>query len=225
VPACYLALGYLHQLWQPIPGHFDDYIAVPRDNLYRSLHTSVIHTNGQHLKLRFRTATMDKVDEIGILARWLYKGTPFWTTGVAERVDGFFKSISGNINLEQNPTATVQGVVEDAFVKQIRVYTPRGELKMLPQGATPIDFAYAIHTGLGEQCDAAWVNGTLYPLNKPLKDGDQVEIVKKQRTQPQRAWLDEDLGYIATNYARYHARRWFRRLKPAQAVAQGRQLL
>ncbi len=224
-PSCYLALGHLHQIWQPIPGKFDDYIAVPRENLYRSLHTSVIHSNGQHLKLRFRTASMDKVDEIGILSRWLYKGTPYWTKGVADRMEAFFENISGNINLEQPPTAVVKGVVKDVFVKQIRVYTPRGDGKELPQGATPIDFAYAIHTGLGEQCYAALVNDEMHPLNKPLRDGDQVRIVKKIRAQPQRAWLDEDLGYIFTDYARHHARRWFRRLSSEQAVAEGQQIL
>lgn len=224
-PSCYLAMGHLHQLWQPIPGRFDDYIAVPRDNLYRSLHTSVIHSNGQHLKLRFRTMAMDKVDEIGILSRWLYKGTPMWTKGVARRVEAFFENINENINLEEHPTAVVEGVVQDVFVKQIRVYTPKGEFKELPQGATPVDFAYAIHTGLGEQCYAAFVNEELYPLNKSLKDGDQVRIVKKLRAQPQRSWLDEDLGYIITNYARHHARRWFRRLTPKMAVSEGEQLL
>lgn len=225
LPSCYLAFGYLHQLWQPIPGRFDDYIAVPRDNLYRSLHTSVIHSGGKHLKLRFRTVAMDKVDEIGILSRWLYKGTPLWTEGVANRIDSFFENINENIRLELHPTAVVRGVVEDVFVKQIRVYTPHGDLRELPEGATPIDFAYAIHTGLGDQCYAAFVNDELYPLNKPLADGDRVRIVKKLRAQPQRAWLDEDLGYIVTNYARHHARRWFRRLSEHRAVTQGEQLL
>jgi GTP pyrophosphokinase len=140
-------------------------------------------------------------------------------------MEAFFENISGNINLEQPPTAVVKGVVEDVFVKQIRVFTPRGEVKELPQGATPIDFAYAIHTGLGEQCYAALVNDEMHPLNKPLQDGDQVRIVKKMRAQPQRAWLDEDLGYIVTNYARHHARRWFRRLTAEEAVAEGQQIL
>ncbi|MCP4356455.1 MAG: bifunctional (p)ppGpp synthetase/guanosine-3',5'-bis(diphosphate) 3'-pyrophosphohydrolase [Chloroflexi bacterium] len=225
LPSCYLALGHLHQLWPPIPKQFDDYIAVPRDNLYRSLHTSVIHSEGRHLKLRFRTVAMDKVDEIGILTRWLYKGTPLWTSGIANRINNFFENINENIRLEQTPGAVVKGVVEDVFVKQIRMYTPRGELRELPEGATALDFAYAIHTGLGDQCYAAVVNDELYPLNKSLSDGDRVRIVKKIRAQPQRAWLDEDLGYIFTHYARYHARRWFRRLTTNTAVSQGEQLL
>ncbi len=225
-PSCYRALGHLHQLWKPVPGTFDDYIAVPRDNLYRSLHTTVVHTNGQKIKLRFRTPAMDKVSQIGVLSRWLYADTPFWTKNVADRVETFLANISDNINLEpQNPAAGVKGVVEDVFGRQIRVYTPRGEAIELTKGATPIDFAYAIHTGLGNQCHTAFVNEGLYPLNKPLRDGDRVHIIKKPKAQPQRSWLDEDLGYIATNYARSHARRWFRKLSAATAVSQGRNLL
>lgn len=225
-PSCYLALGHLHQLWKPVPGKFDDYIALPRDNLYRSLHTTVIHTNGQHIKLRLRTVAMDKVSEIGVLARWYYAGTPLWPKGIAERVEAFFENINENINVElQDPGAGVRGVVEDVFRQQIRVYTPRGDEIELAQGATPIDFAYAIHTGLGNQCHGAYVNESLYPLNKPLQDGDRVEIIKSVRAEPQRAWLDEDLGYIATNYARSYARRWFRRLPVETAIAQGKQLL
>jgi guanosine-3',5'-bis(diphosphate) 3'-pyrophosphohydrolase len=225
-PACYLALGHLHQLWKPVPGVFDDYIAVPRDNLYRSLHTTVVHSSGLAIKLRIRTVTMDKVSEIGVLSKWLYAGTPLWSKGVADRIDGFFDEISENINIEpQDPAAGVKGVVEDVFRKQIRVYTPQGEPIDLGQGATPIDFAYAIHTGLGNQTHAAYVNDLFYPLNKALEDGDQVRIVKKMRAQPQRAWLVEDLGYIATNYARAHARRWFRRLPVHRAISEGKQLV
>ena len=225
-PSCYLALGHLHQLWKPVPGHFDDYIAIPRHNLYRSLHTTVVHTNGQHIKIRIRTVSMNKVSEIGVLSRWLYAGTPLWTKGVADRVGSFLENISENISVEtQDPGAGVRGVVEDVFRQQIRVYTPRGNLVELRQGATPVDFAYAIHTGLGDQCYAAYVNEALYPLNKPLRDGDQIRIVKSVRAEPQRAWLDEDLGYIVTNYARSHARRWFRRLPEEQAIFQGHNLL
>jgi GTP diphosphokinase / guanosine-3',5'-bis(diphosphate) 3'-diphosphatase len=223
---CYMALGHLHQLWRPVPGTFDDYIAVPRDNLYRSLHTTLVHSHGQQVKLRIRTVAMDKVSEIGVLARWLYAGTPLWSKGIADRIESFFENINDNINVEpQNPGAGVKGVVEDVFRKQIRVYTPRGEIVELGQGATIIDFAYAIHTGLGNQTHAAYVNDTYFPLNKPLKDGDQVRIVKKARAQPQRAWLDDDLGYITTNYARSHARRWFRRLSTHRAILEGQDLV
>lgn len=225
-PACYQALGHLHQLWKPVPGTFDDYIAVPRDNLYRSLHTTVLHSSGLPIKLRLRTVTMDKVSEIGVLAKWLYAGTPLWSKGVADRIDAFFEEIAENINVEpQNMAAGVRSVVEDVFRKQIRVYTPRGESIDLGQGATPIDFAYAIHTGLGNQTHAAYVNDLFFPLNKSLRDGDQVRIVKKMKAQPQRAWLVEDLGYMTTNYARAHARRWFRRLPHHLAIFEGKQLV
>lgn len=223
---CYQALGHLHQLWRPVPGTFDDYIGVPRDNLYRSLHTTLVNAQGQVVKLRIRTVAMDKVSEIGVLARWMYAGTPLWSKGIADRIESFFENISDNINLEpQNPSAGVKSVVEDIFRKQIRVYTPNGDTIELGQGATIIDFAYAIHTGLGNQTHAGYVNDTYFPLNKPLKDGDQVRIVKKTRAQPQRAWLDDDLGYISTNYARSHARRWFRRLPAHRAILEGQSLV
>ena len=225
-PTCYQALGFLHQMWQPIPGTFDDYIAVPRDNLYRALHTTVIHTNGRQLKLRIRSISMNKVDEIGILAQWLFKGTPLWTNSIASRVENFLNTIYDNINIDApSSSERVKSVKEDVLVKQIRVYSPNGDVRELALGATAIDFAYAIHTGLGDQCYAAYVNDALYPLNKPLKDGDRIRILKKPRSQPQRAWLDEDLGYIRTSYARHHAQRWFRRLTTDKSIAQGRHLL
>lgn len=224
--ACYNALGHLHQVWQAVPNSFDDYISVARDNMYRSLHTTVLHPSGQTIKLRLRTVIMDKVSMVGVLARWLYADTPQWSKEIKDRVDTFFESINENINTEpQNPTASVKGVVEDLFSKQIRVYTPGGEVKELAEGATAIDFAYAVHSELGHQCHQAIVNDSEYPLNKPLRNGDRVRIIKSPRAQPRRIWLDEDLGYLATNYARSHARRWFRRLPKAGAVRQGRELL
>ncbi|MEM7330833.1 MAG: RelA/SpoT family protein [Chloroflexota bacterium] len=223
--SCYLALGHLHKLWKPVPNRFDDYIAFPRNNLYRSLHTTVVHTNGQHLKLRLRTVDMDRVSEVGVLAQWMYQGTS-WFDAIEDRVSGFYANIDDNINVEpQDPFTGVKGVVEDVFDEQIQVYTPRGEVIEIARGATPIDFAYAIHTGLGNQCYAAYVNDTLHPLNKPLKNGDHVRIVKKIRAQPKRAWLDKDLGYIKTHYAMTNARRWFRKLSNEKAIYQGKALL
>jgi GTP pyrophosphokinase len=223
---CYTAMGHLHQVWKPVPGRFDDYIAVPRDNLYRSLHTTVIHPNGSHIKLRLRTKVMDRVSEVGILARWLYADRPMWSQEIDKPIQVFLENIHENIHIEpQDLGAGVAGVVEDVFRQQIRVYTPRGQMIDLAEGATVVDFAYTIHTGLGNQCHSAQVNGDFYPLNKPLQDGDQVHITKKPWAQPRRAWLDEDLGYLATNYARTHVRRWFRRLSDDLAIAQGKKLL
>lgn len=224
--ACYTALGHLHQLWQAVPDRFDDYISVPRDNLYRSLHTTVIHNNGQHVKIRLRTEAMDMVSQIGVLAQWKYANTPMWDKGIADRIEALSENIKETIHVDgQDASASVKSVVEDVLGRQIRVYTPRGDAIELAQGATPIDFAYAIHTRLGDQCQRAYVNEILAPLNKPLRSGDQVQIVRSANAEPQREWLDEDLGYIATNYARSHARRWFRRLPREAAVAQGKQIL
>ena len=226
VPSCYLALGYLHQRWRPVPQKFDDYIAVPRENLYRAIHTTVIYSDGNPLKIRFRSVAMNEVSEIGILAKWLYSGTPMWTDEIAERVDALFVNISENINIDPQDMSTgVKSVVEDVFRKQIMVYTPRGDIVELPQGATPIDFAYAIHSEVGNQCQTAYVNEQPYPLSKPLHDGDRVRIMKSGWARPHRTWLDEDLGFLTTGRARSQVRRWFRRLTEKMALSEGRKIL
>lgn len=223
---CYTALGHLHQLWRAVPLTFDDYISVRRENLYQSLHTTVVQANGQSLKIRLRTIDMDRIAQMGVLARWLYAGTPLWSKGLAERLEALFNTINASISVEpHNPGVGVQSVVEDVFSQQIRVYTRDGEPIDLAEGSTPIDFAYKIHTEVGNQCQAAFVNELPFPLNKPLKNGDQVRIVSTTRAQPKRAWLDEDLGFITSTYARTHARRWFRRLPKPEAIRQGRRIL
>jgi GTP pyrophosphokinase len=223
---CYTALGHLHQLWPAVPNSIDDYISAQRINLYQSLHTTLVHTHGQPIKVRLRTVDMDRVAQIGILAKWYYDGTPLWSLGLAERVDAFFASISESISVDSlAPGMGVRSAVEDVLGEQIRVYSKDGDPYDLVQGSTPIDFAYKIHTELGNHCLDALVNDLPFPLNRPLKNGDQVRINRSARAQPQRAWLDEDLGYITTTYARMHARRWFRRLPRAEAIRQGREIL
>ena len=224
--ACYTALGHLHSMWRAVPHRFDDYISVRRENLYQSLHTTVVHTNGQPMKIRVRTVDMERFAQIGVLARWYYAGTPLSTEDLTERLDTFLASIKESISVEPHDAGlSVQSALEDVLGNQIRVYTPKGDPLDLVEGGTPIDFAYKIHTELGNQCHAVFVNDLLFPLNRALKNGDQVRIVKSQRAQPQREWLDEDLGYITTTYARMHARRWFRRLSEAEAIRQGQLIL
>ncbi len=223
---CYTALGYLHHLWPVVPHRFDDYISVRRENLYQSLHTTLVHSEGQPLKVRLRTVDMDRIAQMGVLAKWYYADTPLWSTGLADRVDEFFKNISQTISVEpQDPAMGARSVVEDVLSEQIRVYSKDGDPFELPQGSTPLDFAYRVHSELGNQCRDALVNDLPFPLNKPLKNGDQVRIIKNQRAQPRRAWLDEDLGYITTTTARSYARRWFRRLNETEATEQGRDIL
>lgn len=223
---CYTVLGHLHTMWRAVPRRIDDYISVQRENLYQSLHTTVVDDNGQPLKIRVRTVDMERRAQIGVLARWYYAGTALSVDGMTEHLGTFFADVKDSISVEpHNVELSVQSALEDVLGNQIRVYTPKGEPKDLAEGSTPIDFAYKIHTELGNRCHAVHVNDLLYPLNRPLKNGDQVRIVNSMRAQPQRAWLDEDLGYITTTYARMHARRWFRRLPEAEAIRQGRLLL
>ncbi len=225
IPACYLALGELHQMWRPVPRTFDDYIATPRDNLYRALHTTVVRSNGQRMKVRFRTVAMDVLSEIGVMARWVRLGMPLWSREIAERVDALVANIDETINLEpQDPRLGVQSVVQDVFRDQITVYTPAGDIKELPQGATPLDFAYMIHSEVGDECRVALVNDQPAPLNQPLQSGDRVHIIKRGEA-PQRIWLDEDLGFLTTSRARAHVRRWFRRLSEESAITEGMRLL
>lgn len=225
VSDCYLALGEIHQLWRPVPGKFDDYIANPRDNLYQSLHTTVVHSSGRRIKIRFRTITMNVLSEVGVLARWLRVGRPLWSEELAQRVDALFANIEQSIQVEPpDQHSGVQAMMEDVFRDQIMVYTPAGDVKELPKGATALDFAYTIHSEVGAQCRVALVNDEPTPLNEPLHDGDHVRIIKKGHA-PQRIWLDEDLGFLTTNTARAKVRRWFRRLPAADAVTEGQHLL
>jgi GTP pyrophosphokinase len=169
---------------------------------------------------------MNIASEIGVLARWVYAGTPMWTQGISARVNALLASVSENIHEEpRDLSAGVKAIVDDVFRQQIMVYTPRGDVIELPLGATPVDFAYAIHTEVGNQCLIAYVNEQPTALNRPLSDGDQVRIVKSGWARPQRTWLDEDLGYLATTQTRTRVRRWFRRLSEELALAEGRKIL
>ncbi len=229
IPSCYLALGYVHSLWRPVRKSFDDYIASPLDNLYQSLHTTVIHPR-RPLKLHLRTLTMNTLSEIGVLAKWLTIGMPMWSSEIDmqeidRHVEGIIAGIRDNINAEpHDPGLGVQGVMENVLGGQIRVITPKGDYWQLPRGATPVDFAYAIHTEVGAQCRGALVNDHSFPLNRELEDGDRVRVLLRGNG-PKRVWLDEDLGYLTTSRAKVQVRRWFRRLSDDAAVREGKQLL
>jgi GTP pyrophosphokinase len=226
VPECYNALGVVHTLWHPVPGQFDDYIANPKQSMYQSLHTTVIAEEGKPLEIQIRTHEMHRVAEYGIAAHWRYKeGSRKPDIKFEERVAWLRQLLEWQKEV-RGAQEFVDSVKTDLFRDQVFVYTPRGEIKDLPAGATPLDFAYRIHTDLGHRCVGAKVNGRLVPLNTPLKNGDQVEIIAPRSGRgPSRDWLNPNLGYIKTSHAREKIRQWFRRQERADNLERGRELL
>jgi guanosine-3',5'-bis(diphosphate) 3'-pyrophosphohydrolase len=225
VPSCYAALGVVHTLWPPIPNQFDDYIAVPKANLYQSLHTAVMGPGGQPLEIQVRTSEMHQLAEYGIAAHWRYK-----EGGKAGgKADKSYESKLAWVRqlLEwQHDVADAQEFVEslkvDVFQDEVFVFTPKGEVKALPAGSTPIDFAYRIHTDVGHRTIGAKVNGRIVPLDHRLSSGDIVEIVTSKAARgPSRDWL----GMVQTPGAREKIRQWFKRAQREENVAHGKELL
>jgi RelA/SpoT family (p)ppGpp synthetase len=222
---CYAALGVVHTLWRPIPGEFDDYIASPKENQYQSLHTAVIGPSGQPLEVQIRTPEMDRIAEIGIAAHWRYK-TQTPRDEVYEKKITWLRSVVDWQSQEQAGGSDFLATVkDDLFRDRVYVFTPKGEAIDLPAGATPIDFAYRIHTEIGHRCRGARVNGKLVNLDHPLKTGDQVEILTAKRGGPSRDWLNLHLHFVHTSRARNKIRQWFRDQNREESIAAGRDLL
>jgi len=218
---CYAALGIVHALWRPIPGQFDDYIAVPKNNLYQSLHTAVIALDGKPLEIQIRTQAMHQVSEVGIAAHWRYK-----EGSKAERdYDAKLAWLRQLMDWQRDvsdATEFVEGIKLDIFQDQVFVFTPKGEIKDLPAGATPLDFAYRIHTDVGHRTIGAKVNNRLVPLDYRLKNGDIVEIVTtKIGHGPSRDWLN----LVRTSHAREKIRQWFKRQERDENIVHGRESL
>ena len=221
---CYAALGVVHSLWRPIHGEFDDYIANPKDNLYRSLHTAVVGPQGKSMEVQIRTQEMHQLSEFGIAAHWRYKEQ----SKPNPEMDNKIAWIRQLMEWRQDVTDAqefVSGMKTDVFQDRVYVFTPKGDVVDLPRDATPIDLAYHIHTELGHRCRGAKVNGKLVTLDTPLNSGDQVEIVTAKRGGPSRDWINPNLGYVATQRARAKIRTWFRKQAREQNIAQGRQVL
>jgi guanosine-3',5'-bis(diphosphate) 3'-pyrophosphohydrolase len=218
---CYAALGIVHALWRPIPGQFDDYIAVPKNNLYQSLHTAVIAMDGKPLEIQIRTHAMHQVSEVGIAAHWRYK-----EGSKAEReYDAKLAWLRQLMDWQRDvsdATEFVEGVKLDIFQDQVFVFTPKGDIKDLPAGATPLDFAYRIHTDVGHRTIGAKVNNRLVPLDYRLKNGDIVEIVTTRAGHgPSRDWLN----LVRTQHAREKIRQWFKRQERDENIVHGREAL
>jgi GTP pyrophosphokinase len=224
VPDCYRVLGIVHGLWSPIPGEFDDYIATPKDNLYQSLHTAVVSDDGKTLEVQIRTHKMHQIAETGIAAHWQYKEG-------GKRDKAFEARIAWMrwlMELRQElPDAGdfLDAIKTDIFEDRVYAFTPKGKLIELPIGATPVDFAYYIHTEVGHRCRGARVNGKLVSLEYQLRSGDQVEILTSRRGGPSRDWLNPALGYVKTNRAATKIRQWFHRQDREQNISQGREIV
>jgi GTP pyrophosphokinase len=225
VGQCYAALGVVHTMWHPIPGEFDDYIANPKDNMYRSLHTGVrIKRDGRPVEIQIRTREMHDTAELGIAAHWQYKEQARHSKDVQEKIAYLRK-------LMQEPLATddsdefVDSMKTDVFSDRVLVFTPDADIIDLPAGSTPIDFAYAIHTELGHRCRGANVNGLHVPLDHKLQNGDQVAVISAKRGGPSRDWLNPDLEFTATQRARSKIRAWLRKQDRDVNIARGRQAL
>jgi GTP pyrophosphokinase len=218
---CYAALGIVHALWRPIPGQFDDYIAVPKNNLYQSLHTAVIALDGKPLEIQIRTHQMHQVSEVGIAAHWRYKeGTK--SDRAYDAKLAWLRQLMDWQRDVSDATEFVEGIKLDIFQDQVFVFTPKGDIKDLPAGATPLDFAYRIHTDVGHRTIGAKINNRLVPLDYRLKNGDIVEIVTtKGEHGPSRDWMNT----VRTSHAREKIRQWFKRKDRDENVVHGRESL
>jgi guanosine-3',5'-bis(diphosphate) 3'-pyrophosphohydrolase len=221
VKDCYAALGIVHALWRPIPGQFDDYIAVPKNNLYQSLHTAVIAIDGKPLEIQIRTHAMHQVSEVGIAAHWRYKEGSKSDRDYDAKLAWLRQLMDWQRDVS-DATEFVEGIKLDIFQDQVFVFTPKGEIKDLPAGATPLDFAYRIHTDVGHRTIGAKVNNRLVPLDYRLKNGDIVEIVTtKAEHGPSRDWLN----LVRTSHAREKIRQWFKRQERDENIVHGRESL
>ncbi|MBS0290795.1 MAG: GTP diphosphokinase [Proteobacteria bacterium] len=220
---CYGALGIVHALWQHIPKEFDDYIATPKENGYRSLHTAVIGPQGKTIEIQIRTFEMHQEAELGVAAHWLYKEGGKLDQNYQKKLNTLRQILDWSDQAQESDVneALLQELLED----RVYIFTPRGDVIDLPLGATPLDFAYHIHTSLGHRCRGAKVNGSIVPLNYQLNSGEQVEILSIKEGMPSRDWLNPQLGYITSVRARAKVHSWFKRQARDQNIIQGREIL
>jgi GTP pyrophosphokinase len=221
---CYTVLGLVHNLWQPIPGEFDDYVSQPKSNDYRSLHTAVIGPEDRALEVQIRTFDMHNNAELGVAAHWRYKEGGRQDAQYEEKIAWLRRILEWKDDVADSSEFTEQFKTE-LFHDQVYVLTPQGRVVALDRGATPVDFAYAVHTDLGHRCRGARIDGVMVPLNTALDNGQRVEIITVKEGEPSRDWLNPALGYLATHRARSKVRGWFRQRDVGEQVSLGRNLL
>ena len=220
VAECYEALGVIHAIFRPVPGRLKDYIGMPKANMYQSIHTTVIGQFGERLEIQIRTREMHRVAEEGIAAHWSYKERRAYHEKDAQRFTWLKQMVDLQKELK-NPQELLEGVRLELYPEEVYVFTPTGDVKELPRGATLVDFAYAIHTEVGNRCTGAKVNGRMVPLRTELQNGDTVEIITSPHHHPSRDWLQ----FVKTTKARHKIRQWLKAAEREQSVSLGKELL
>jgi len=224
---CYLALGVVHSMWQPMEGEFDDYIAKKKPNWYQSLHTTVLGPDKRPLEVQIRTRAMNEVAEYGVAAHWMYKEDAHLSESVQAQITALRRMFESHAEDAPDAVSFVENLKTDVFRDQVYVFTPKGQVIELPLGATPVDFAYHIHTDVGHACRRATVDGRIVPLNTPLETGQMVEIftAKGENIGPSRDWANPSLGYVVSSRARNKIKQFFRRQRLGEAIRAGREIL
>jgi len=217
---CYEVLGIIHATWKPVPGRFKDYISLPKANMYQSLHTTLIGPLGQRMEIQIRTWEMDRVAEEGIAAHWKYKEGLVASKTDEKQITWLRQLLEWQKSL-QDPKEFMETVRMDLFPNEVYVFTPKGEVREFPKGATPVDFAYSVHSEIGNRCIGSKVNGKMVPLRYKLKNGDTVEIITSQKHHPSKDWLE----FVKTPRARTKIKQWIMRQERDQSINLGREIL
>jgi GTP pyrophosphokinase len=224
LPECYAVLGQVHSLWPYVPGEFDDYIANPKGNFYRSLHTAVMGPGGEPLEIQIRTREMHEHAELGVAAHWRYKEGGRGDPAFEQKINWLRQLLAPEEEM-QGDRDLLDQLRTEIFEDRVYAFTPAGDVVDLPAGATPLDFAYQVHTSIGHHCRGARVNGRMVQLTQPLKNGDKVEILTAKNAHPSRDWLLPQAGYLVSPRSRSKVRAWFRQQDQDQNRRSGKQTL